>query len=275
MPVDTCFLRRLDAGLAIGEQLHDQPQRADVDPHPLQKRAGQRRKGAPFTRITCLGAHLASPTPQPSAIVGIDRLQIPGLPFPTARTRRPARPANLDQHIPQLPLIHVIDPPAPASQRCQRARRFGALGNRLLLLPLPSPRLHGSYAPLPLLFDKHWIAFSFQEVSQDAGALSTTFSPTHRRTPTLLPRQPSGPPLSVPSRIVVSPNAQWRQQPLVPYIHRPFDRPYGYDNQRQYEYNTPQTWCASHRPPLVRDWPIRTPGRSFCKAPILSRPTLC
>ena len=35
------------------------------------------------------------------------------------------------------------------------------------------------------------------------------------------------------------------------------------------------SWCAFHRPPPDRDWPIRTPSRLFCKVLCSSPSTLC
>jgi hypothetical protein len=126
---------------------------AHVNAHAIQERASQRGKGTTITRIASSGADRTLPTPQPSSVVRVNQLQILQVPFPTVWTLWPMRPTHLDQHLPQLVLVHVVDPPVRLSQLCQRIRFVGRLSDRQwLLLPIPfcpTTESPGRSAPSP------------------------------------------------------------------------------------------------------------------------------
>lgn len=94
----------------------------------------------------------------------------------------------------------------------------------------------------------------------------TPFSTAHQRLSALSPRQSSGPTFTIPPWIAVL-SATWRRyQSIIPHPHARFCRQSRVcDNQQKHEYNMPQTWCAFHRPPPVRDRSICASGRLFCQ----------
>lgn len=182
-------------------------------------------------------------------------------------TRRAVRPTDADRHRPQLPLVYVVDPPTRLGQVRQRIIFGSSLDGRRrpLLRLLLSPRANGPDVSFSFLHGKGGAGWGLRYLPQDALALPTVLSTGRRRSAAASPRPTSGPTLAIPLRIAVPPRAPRRHQSLVPDRRLPSCGSCVRDDQQQSEYNMPRAWCASHRPPPVRDRPIRTPGRLFCK----------
>ncbi len=190
-------------------------------------------------------------------------------------TLRPLRPANADQHLPQFPLIHVVDPPACLSQIGQRIRFAGCLVYRRRPLRRRSLQDRRRVAPLFAQPDRYRARICGQNLPHYAPAMPTTRSAAHWGTSSPPPGQTSGPTLTVPPWVVATPHTPRRHQALIPYRRVTPCRLRKRDNQQQYEYNMPQTWCVFHRPPPARDESIHTPSRLFCKVQVVPDPTSC
>jgi hypothetical protein len=273
LTVDARLFARLDTGHPAGKRFHDQPQGAHIDTHAFQDSAAQGSKGPSLSRVSCPSANQALPAsqPTPTPIVGVEQLEISWVIFSTAGTHYPVRPANLDQHVPQRLLVHMVDPAPRLPQFCQRINLVSTL--------LRWPRRFSRRRPsewcattqrLPLLTNRRSRS-GVQYLPQDTRTTLSAFATAHPRLPTSPLSSTSGPSLSVPPWIASPSHTLWRQQSLVPYRREPLYRLCQRDKQQRCEYNVPQTWCRFHRPPPLRDGSIYASGRPSCQSAGLTR----